>query len=161
MKRTLTCGEFPVTRDEGTKKMKMIKQDDDGDDDEEEVNKETGFVHLDENSLFEVFKHVDARTLGPAVWSLPPLGMFKLNVDGACFNDKGSCGVGGVMRDDRGRVSFSFSCYRQGVLDPMKIESLAVLVGLQIVHFLARNFHRALGTMVWMEEIPAWAILGL
>ncbi|KAF5740640.1 F-box protein GID2 [Tripterygium wilfordii] len=66
MKRTLTCGEFPGTRDEGTKKMKMIEQDDDGDDDEEGVNKETGFVHFDENLLFEVFKHVDARTLGRA-----------------------------------------------------------------------------------------------
>ncbi|GKV11451.1 hypothetical protein SLEP1_g22711 [Rubroshorea leprosula] len=27
---------------------------------------ETGFVNLDENLLFEVLKHVDARTLGMA-----------------------------------------------------------------------------------------------
>ncbi|KAF5736081.1 F-box protein GID2 [Tripterygium wilfordii] len=67
MKRGLTDGEFPVNGDDDTNKMKRIKQEDDGDDEEEEgVNKETGFVHLDENLLFEVLKHVDARTLGRA-----------------------------------------------------------------------------------------------
>ena len=65
MKRTVL--DLTVTGDD--QKMKKIKQDDDdehGKQVEEEEVKETGFTNLDENLLFEVLKHVDAKTLATA-----------------------------------------------------------------------------------------------
>ncbi|XP_043709766.1 F-box protein GID2-like [Telopea speciosissima] len=58
MKRKLDTDEDPAVDAEKTKKRKG--------DLEEEQNQETGFVHLDEDLLFEVLKHVDARSLATA-----------------------------------------------------------------------------------------------
>ena len=44
------------------KKMKRIRVEEE----ENEEENESGFVNLDENLLYEVLKHVDARTLGSA-----------------------------------------------------------------------------------------------
>lgn len=53
--------------DDGEKaKMKKKTKVEGGDDEEKEVSRESGFVNLDENLLYEVLKHVDARTLGTA-----------------------------------------------------------------------------------------------
>ncbi|GAB4852262.1 F-box protein gid2 [Ancistrocladus abbreviatus] len=45
----------------GDQKLKKVKLQD-----EEELEKESGFQKLDENLLYEVLKHVDARTLAVA-----------------------------------------------------------------------------------------------
>ncbi|KAM4129397.1 hypothetical protein ACJW30_01G019800 [Castanea mollissima] len=47
------------------KKMKRIRVEEEEEEENEEEN-ESGFVNLDENLLYEVLKHVDARTLGSA-----------------------------------------------------------------------------------------------
>ncbi|KAL5777676.1 hypothetical protein ACOSP7_010602 [Xanthoceras sorbifolium] len=67
MKRTVV--DLPATGDD--QKMKKIKLDDNCHDEqqpkeEEEEVKETGFTNLDENLLFEVLKHADAKTLATA-----------------------------------------------------------------------------------------------
>ncbi|OAY50987.1 F-box protein GID2 [Manihot esculenta] len=69
MKRSLDAqpqNAAPVVGDDV--KMKKIKhqQEEEEEKMEDGVNTGTGFVNLDENLLFEVFKHVDARTLGRA-----------------------------------------------------------------------------------------------
>ncbi|KAJ4966239.1 hypothetical protein NE237_018088 [Protea cynaroides] len=58
MKRTLDSGEDPAVDVEKTKKRKG--------DLEEEQDEEMGVVHLDGDLLFEVLKHVDARSLATA-----------------------------------------------------------------------------------------------
>ncbi|XP_042503773.1 F-box protein GID2-like [Macadamia integrifolia] len=58
MKRPLDADEDPAVDTEKKKKRKG--------DLEEEESQETGFVHLDEDLLFEVLKHVDARSLATA-----------------------------------------------------------------------------------------------
>lgn len=50
--------------DDDEKKMKKKTKVEE--EEEEEVRREGGFVNLDENLLYEVLKHVDARTLGTA-----------------------------------------------------------------------------------------------
>ncbi|GMH13831.1 hypothetical protein Nepgr_015672 [Nepenthes gracilis] len=57
MKRTLSTDD-----DAGDKKLKKVKVEDDG----EEQGSEGSFVNLDENLLYEVLKHVDARALAVA-----------------------------------------------------------------------------------------------
>ncbi|KAE8659143.1 F-box protein GID2 [Hibiscus syriacus] len=54
MKRCAPVSQVPVP----DLKMKKIKEDSN--------EQETGFMNLDENLLYEVFKHVDARTLAMA-----------------------------------------------------------------------------------------------
>ncbi|KAG2666246.1 hypothetical protein I3760_15G048700 [Carya illinoinensis] len=60
MKRALAASESMEGAGED-KKMKKIRVEE-----EEEGEIGSGFVNLDENLLYEVFKHVDARTLGAA-----------------------------------------------------------------------------------------------
>ncbi|OMP11857.1 hypothetical protein COLO4_03644 [Corchorus olitorius] len=54
MKRSAPDSQVPGA----DQKMKKIKEED-----EEEAKEESGLMNLDENLLYEVFKHVDARTL--------------------------------------------------------------------------------------------------
>ncbi|KDP41672.1 hypothetical protein JCGZ_16079 [Jatropha curcas] len=61
MKRPL---EAAITA--GDIKMKKIRHDQQNEEIQDGVSTGTGFVNLDENLLFEVLKHVDARTLGRA-----------------------------------------------------------------------------------------------
>lgn len=47
-------------------KMKKIKVEEEEEEEEKSEVTAAGFVNLDDNLIFEVFKHVDARTLGMA-----------------------------------------------------------------------------------------------
>ncbi|KAA8537808.1 hypothetical protein F0562_027612 [Nyssa sinensis] len=58
--RPVTADEFPDTGSD--KRMKKIKTEED----EEEEPKMSPFLSMDENLLYEVLKHVDARTLATA-----------------------------------------------------------------------------------------------
>ncbi|KAK9270090.1 hypothetical protein L1049_025664 [Liquidambar formosana] len=60
MKRSLSGDHVPAIFYD--KKMKKVKVEGD----EEEDEKENGFMQLDENLLYEVLKHADARTLATA-----------------------------------------------------------------------------------------------
>ncbi|XP_010247541.1 PREDICTED: F-box protein GID2-like [Nelumbo nucifera] len=62
MKRAPNTDEDPTIDGDKTKKQKREEEEEVG----EKVNQETGFVHLDEDLLFEVLKHVDARSLAIA-----------------------------------------------------------------------------------------------
>ncbi|XP_035546523.1 uncharacterized protein LOC118348595 [Juglans regia] len=65
-------------------------------------------------------------------WQPPPAGVLKLNIDGATFHEQCRSGVGMVLRDERGKVLFTASKPEHDVSDPIEIEFLAVLRGLQI-----------------------------
>ena len=41
-------------------------------------------------------------TLAPSTWEAPPLGFFKVNVDGAALDDGRPSSIGVVIRDSRG-----------------------------------------------------------
>lgn len=65
MKRTLSEGGIRAPDED--KKMKKVKiVDDDEDFDDEMCGKSSGILRLDDNLLFEVLKHVDAKTLAMA-----------------------------------------------------------------------------------------------
>nr|DAD41985.1 TPA_asm: hypothetical protein HUJ06_016308 [Nelumbo nucifera] len=61
MKRALVTGEDPTVDDEKRRKKKRSEEEE-----EEESSQEVGFVLLDEDLLFEVLKHLDARSLAIA-----------------------------------------------------------------------------------------------
>ncbi|XP_042939414.1 uncharacterized protein LOC122274444 [Carya illinoinensis] len=65
-------------------------------------------------------------------WQPPSSGNLKLNVDGAIFEDQDRADVGMLLRNDRGVVLFSASKKENGVTDPMEVELLAILRGLQL-----------------------------
>lgn len=76
-------------------------------------------------------------------WLKPPLGYFKLNVDGSSRVNPDESSVGGVVRDSSGRVLISFSEFI-GVGSNIRAELWAVWMGLLICSFsilspLARN----------------------
>ncbi|KAF8410131.1 hypothetical protein HHK36_002653 [Tetracentron sinense] len=58
MKRAFDAGDSPTVGDEKMKKRKG--------EEEKEIQEETGFLNFDEDLLFEVLKHVDARSLATA-----------------------------------------------------------------------------------------------
>ncbi|XP_041001600.1 uncharacterized protein LOC121247296 [Juglans microcarpa x Juglans regia] len=65
-------------------------------------------------------------------WLPPPTAVLKLNIDGALFLDQCRSGVGMVLRDEHGKVIFSANKPEHEVQDPMKIELIAILRGLQM-----------------------------
>ncbi|XP_042958008.1 uncharacterized protein LOC122293496 [Carya illinoinensis] len=56
----------------------------------------------------------------------------KLNVDGAIFSDQCRSGIGVVLRDDKGQVTFAASKLEDALADPMEIELIAILRGIQL-----------------------------
>ncbi|XP_039059983.1 uncharacterized protein LOC120203908, partial [Hibiscus syriacus] len=50
------------------------------------------------------------KSISPSdLWSPPPLGFFKVNVNGAVNRDWKSSGIGGILRDEKNKVLGSFS----------------------------------------------------
>ncbi|CAI9753954.1 unnamed protein product [Fraxinus pennsylvanica] len=73
-----------------------------------------------------------ARTHSREGWSPPPERVLKFNVDGAFFEDQCRYGTGMVLRDATGKMILSASKPKKGSMDPMEVELLAMLRGLQI-----------------------------
>lgn len=70
---------------------------------------------------------------------MPPQdGCYKLNVDGALFADLERAGVGFILRDARGKAILRASLCEEHVDNPITIEALAILRGLQ--HSLTQGF---------------------
>jgi ribonuclease HI len=69
------------------------------------------------------------------VWSKPPAGKLKLNIDAAFYVD-GSGAVGAVLRNDRGEVEAGMASLIDHVLDAAAAEALALLRGLQFLQGL-------------------------
>ena len=61
---------------------------------------------------------------GRSVWSPPPYGWYKINVDGAVSCNGGLAGCGGVLRDSRGVWMAGFSCHL-GICSALEAEEWA------------------------------------
>lgn len=58
-------------------------------------------------------------------WNKPASGCVKLNVDGSCRGNPGTCGGGGVIRDSVGTVLGGFSaCFGQGTNNEAELRAL-------------------------------------
>ena len=56
------------------------------------------------------------------IWIPSHVGVLKLNIDGAIFQDQCSSGVGMVLRDEGGQVIFTASKPEHEVTDPLVIK---------------------------------------
>lgn len=65
-------------------------------------------------------------------WEPPPLGWFKLNIDGASLNNPGMAGIGGVIRNHKGEFVAAFA-KNIGIATNNKAELWALKQGLKIV----------------------------
>ena len=68
---------------------------------------------------------IKKKAASTADWSPPSLGAFKFNVDGSARGNPGSAGIGGVLRDFRGKVIGSFSKF-VGIADAITAEIFAI-----------------------------------
>lgn len=64
-------------------------------------------------------------------WQPPELGFFKLNTDGAIFDNLQAVGLGAVLRDSSGDIVIAASMKENTTLPPETAECLAILRGLQ------------------------------
>ena len=69
------------------------------------------------------------------LWYSPPFGVLEFNVDGASRGKPGLAGIGGVLRNCKGKVLIMFSKYVD-VCDPDEADVLAIFEGLRL--FLSR-----------------------
>ncbi|KAK9006359.1 hypothetical protein V6N11_035400 [Hibiscus sabdariffa] len=76
-----------------------------------------------------------AKGLSDPVWSAPPVGFLKLNVDGAMLRDGSKWGIGGLLRDNFGVLLASFSL-PIGSGPPILAELEAISHGLDFVFTL-------------------------
>ena len=58
-------------------------------------------------------------------WQPPSLGTLKFNVDGAVSTTSGLAGIGGILRDEKGKTRILFS-KNIGLADPSLAETLAI-----------------------------------
>nr|CCA66036.1 hypothetical protein [Beta vulgaris subsp. vulgaris] len=66
-------------------------------------------------------------------WSVPPVGMVKLNVDAAVFKHVG-IGMGGVVRDAEGDVLLATCCGGWAMEDPAMAEACSLRYGLKVAY---------------------------
>ncbi|KAL4282415.1 hypothetical protein GQ457_03G019760 [Hibiscus cannabinus] len=85
-------------------------------------------IHLDsiiaDPFIFSLLGDDSNSSVVNVPWSPPHLGFLKFNVDGACSKD-GQCGVGGVLRDDKGVTLMKFS-HSVGTGSTLLAEILAI-----------------------------------
>ncbi|XP_041009359.1 uncharacterized protein LOC121253410 [Juglans microcarpa x Juglans regia] len=102
-------------------------------------------IHIDQTIAHALaVQHVYKATHGQPLknvrhhcrWGFPPLGVFKLNVDGAIFQNQHSAGIGVVLRDCKGEVLMAASKKEPAIRDATSIERLAIFRGLQLTAHL-------------------------
>ncbi|XP_035543587.1 uncharacterized protein LOC118347674 [Juglans regia] len=64
-------------------------------------------------------------------WKPPDPDVLKLNVDGAVFEEMGRAGIGAILRHSSGRVLMAVISLEDVVAEPIQVELLALLRGLQ------------------------------
>ncbi|XP_077225823.1 uncharacterized protein LOC143859035 [Tasmannia lanceolata] len=99
-------------------------------------------------------------------WEPPPNGMLKLNFDGACFGNPGLAGVGGLCREDSGKVLWAF-CGPIGECNVTEAEVKAAFQGLKTIRRdslknLIIEGH-SLNVIRWLKGgvVPPWRFLAL
>ncbi|XP_042959454.1 uncharacterized protein LOC122294624 [Carya illinoinensis] len=65
-------------------------------------------------------------------WKAPPVGVLKLNTDGAIFSDAHKAGIGAILCDSSGHVLMAVSKIELALEDPKTVELLAVFRGMQL-----------------------------
>ncbi|XP_042954614.1 uncharacterized protein LOC122291030 [Carya illinoinensis] len=87
-------------------------------------------------SLFKESREAQASTKQNMVrdmrWKPPPIGALKINTDGAMFQGCCTSGVGVILRDEKGKVILAACKKEPEFSDPMEVELLAILRGLQL-----------------------------
>uniref|UniRef100_A0A7N2LAT9 RNase H type-1 domain-containing protein n=1 Tax=Quercus lobata TaxID=97700 RepID=A0A7N2LAT9_QUELO len=80
----------------------------------------------------------------------PFAGLFKINFDGAIFENMDLAGLGFVVRDEHGMIIASLS---QRIPLPSSVDMVEALAA-RLAHSLARRAVLAADTNVWLEELP-------
>ena len=65
-----------------------------------------------------------------AIWTPPSDGWYKVNVDEVVFNELGSCGIGIVIRNNRGEIMGAMSKRMDILLGALEVEAKAFEKGL-------------------------------
>ncbi|KAM3688048.1 hypothetical protein ACJW31_10G121100 [Castanea mollissima] len=89
---------------------------------------EASRAYLNEFQSFSVFPH-PPRPHGPGFWKPPPLGWYKVNVDGVVFKEFGHCGIGVVVRNDKGQIMRALGKLLLYPLGALKTEAKAAEIG--------------------------------
>ncbi|KAK9992134.1 hypothetical protein SO802_027119 [Lithocarpus litseifolius] len=66
----------------------------------------------------------------PNSWRPPPPGWYKTNVDGAVFKERGQCGIGVLIRNDKGQIMGALSETLPYPLGALETEAKAAKIGI-------------------------------
>ena len=72
----------------------------------------------------------------PSAWIPPPLGLCKINVDGALYHTKKLARIGVVIRDHRGRLLVALCRKIRAQLGVLKVEAKAYEAGMLLARHL-------------------------